>query len=299
MRHFTSTFPTKSIILVPILISLLWLGISCESAPKAPVLTGVQRVNSLAISWTDSIASGDSLELNDLSLLSGYNLDLGAYASQFQPLLDSSDARAFDPIERWAYSSGFSQSRLAEYLYLWQMDTLRLHSYAAHRLDLNQWGGPALKLEVKGNYPFEETFQLILHPAQPDTFSLWLRIPGWAAYNEPGYQETYRYAHFTNRKIVLSVNGEYIWPPLEKGYAKLRREWKDGDVIELSFPLSLRKVQDRVNHPGKIAFMRGPVVLGAADSQPDSLAPLWRLSGTVLIWQDENQSSTQQITTTR
>ena len=62
----------------------------------------------------------------------------------------------------------------------------------------------------------------------------------------------------------LAVNGEAInQPNLDKGYAVLERQWKQGDVITLNIemPAVLKQADPRVKQDvGKRAIQRGPLV---------------------------------------
>ena len=63
----------------------------------------------------------------------------------------------------------------------------------------------------------------------------------------------------------LAVNGERTaWRDvLTNGFARLTRDWRSGDVIELDLPMPVRRV---IAHPkvedcaGKVALERGPIV---------------------------------------
>ena len=69
----------------------------------------------------------------------------------------------------------------------------------------------------------------------------------------PGWCESY----------TLSVNGERIEAPVEKGYAVVDRKWKDGDVIELNMDMPVKVVaaDPRVKEDeGMRAVQRGPLV---------------------------------------
>jgi DUF1680 family protein len=50
---------------------------------------------------------------------------------------------------------------------------------------------------------------------------------------------------------------------VEKGYLKLNRAWKKGDVVELALDMPVRKVMSNENvktNQGKVAIERGPVL---------------------------------------
>jgi DUF1680 family protein len=89
--------------------------------------------------------------------------------------------------------------------------------------------------------------------SQSKEYTLYVRIPGWAT-PDP----------------VLSVNGARVSDPVQPGtFAAIRRTWKEGDRVELKFPMPLRLETIDANHPKLVALMQGPLVLFAvADSQP-------------------------------
>src|SRR5690606_12051445 len=68
------------------------------------------------------------------------------------------------------------------------------------------------------------------------------------------------------------LNGEPIAVRIERGYAKIRREWKAGDAVEFDLPMPVERVE---SHPGvkfnagRTALQRGPIVycLEGADNK--------------------------------
>ena len=90
-----------------------------------------------------------------------------------------------------------------------------------------------------------------------------LRIPGWAR-NQPAPGTLYRYVNRVDRQHVVSVNNrQVIAVPDKLGYVTLDRNWKNGDVVEIDFPVAPRRVvaDQRVKaNAGRIAAERGPIV---------------------------------------
>jgi len=113
--------------------------------------------------------------------------------------------------------------------------------------------GAKLGLTQQTKYPLENTVQIQVSASQPAEYTLYLRIPEWAA-PDP----------------VVSVNGARVTEGVRPGsFAALRRTWKDGDRLELELPMPLRLEPVDANHPELVALMRGPLVLFAvADAQP-------------------------------
>lgn len=93
-------------------------------------------------------------------------------------------------------------------------------------------------------------------------FTLFVRIPGWAR-NEAVPGGLYCFLGGTDDRPALKVNGQHVPLDLENGYAKVRRAWAPGDVVELSLPMEVRRVvalTDVVEDLDKIALQRGPLV---------------------------------------
>lgn len=76
-------------------------------------------------------------------------------------------------------------------------------------------------LECRTDYPFNETIEIAVKPQREASFPLDFRIPGWCA--DP----------------ALTVNGaDVAVEPNAKGFARVSRSWKPGDVVKLRFPMT-------------------------------------------------------------
>jgi DUF1680 family protein len=106
--------------------------------------------------------------------------------------------------------------------------------------------GRKLKLEVETDYPWDGRVVLKPHTDQSSTWELRLRIPGWC------------------HGATAAINGTRVDSPLlDRGYLVLNREWKDGDVVELSLPMPVERMAANPNvqtDAGRTALQRGPLV---------------------------------------
>jgi len=105
--------------------------------------------------------------------------------------------------------------------------------------------------------------RLRLDPDRPVSFTLRLRVPGWARGQAvPG--DLYRYAGpGATGAVGLRVNGAVVPVELEHGVARVRRTWSPGDVVELSLEMPVRRVLAHANvkeNVGRAAIERGPLV---------------------------------------
>ncbi len=124
-------------------------------------------------------------------------------------------------------------------------------------------GDTAVTLDQSTRYPWDGAIALTLHPERPARFAVSLRIPGWS------------------KGARLAINGE----PVDlsalgpDGYARVERDWQDGDTLALDLPLEARQVwaNPRVRQDaGRVAILRGPLVYCAEEA--DSGAGLNRIA---------------------
>ena len=121
---------------------------------------------------------------------------------------------------------------------------VHLYSDSVARLEV---AGTEVTLTQETRYPWDGAIAIGLTLAKPTRFTLSLRIPGWC------------------RKASLSVNGEAIDLSAVSvdGYARIDREWKDGDSVALDLEMAVERIYA---HPevrqdvGRLTLKRGPLV---------------------------------------
>jgi uncharacterized protein len=122
-------------------------------------------------------------------------------------------------------------------------------------------GAARCSLEQSGDYPFADTVSVRVGASQPTEFTLYLRIPAWAA------------------GARIEVNGERWSGMAEPGrFAAVRRLWHEDDRVALELPRRLRLEAVDPGHPGTVALLCGPLVLfpidGAGERPPPRRAEL-------------------------
>jgi uncharacterized protein len=155
---------------------------------------------------------------------------------------------------------------LPGYFYAQQNDRVFVNLFAAGTADIKLADGRALKLTQKTQYPWDGTVKIIVAPEKKSQFTMAVRIPGWAR-NEVMPGDLYQFlGEATQEPVTLKVNGRPVAIKLDKGYAMLKRTWKNGDVIELNLPMPVRRVVANENvkaDTGRVALERGPIVFCA------------------------------------
>ena len=132
--------------------------------------------------------------------------------------------------------------------------------------------GGRVGLRQETNYPWDGDVTIHVTPDGLDRFTLKVRIPGWAR-NEAVPSDLYRFSDTAETPVHLQVNGEDVPVRLTNGYATLDRAWKAGDVVTLTLPMPVRRVEP---HPSleadryQVALQRGPIMFAVeGQDQPD------------------------------
>lgn len=109
--------------------------------------------------------------------------------------------------------------------------------------------GALISLTQKGEYPYDPNLTFEVKIPKKTAFAVNLRIPSWA------------------EGVSVAVNGKHK-PAVAGAFARVEREWKSGDRIELELPLKMRLEPIDSAHADTAALLSGPLVLFAiGDSQ--------------------------------
>ena len=140
---------------------------------------------------------------------------------------------------------------LPSYFYSTSEDALWVHLYAEGRLETTLENGQRVALEQRTRYPWDG--EVTLNVQAEGNFALRLRIPSWA------------------QEATLRVDGEAV--DVQAGsYARLARDWRVGDTVELSLPMPVRYLETHphvTENTGRVALARGPLLYCVEGSDPD------------------------------
>ena len=147
------------------------------------------------------------------------------------------------------------------YVYAAKDDTLYVNLFVAGRGEIDMEAGQVIVTQ-QTRYPWEGKVKIVLDPQTEGEFVVAVRIPGWAR-NEPVSTELYRYVDAAPATWSLKINGDAVACDLERGFARIRRRWKQGDTIDLDLPMPVRRVRahEKVEADRhRVALERGPLV---------------------------------------
>jgi DUF1680 family protein len=150
-----------------------------------------------------------------------------------------------------------SHAKHGDSIYWTRGNDVIVNLYIPSALSLSR---PRIGLRLETQYPFADEIALtITQSTAANASAISLRIPAWC------------------ENPLVSVNGQAIRPPVADGYVRLRRTWKEGDVIRLNLPRELR-IEPTPDDPNTVALLFGPLVLagdlGPATERWEGLAPV-------------------------
>ncbi len=149
---------------------------------------------------------------------------------------------------------------LPGYVYAHKKNELFVNLFIGNKAEVNMNFGK-IKVEQFTNYPWDGKVKINIYPEQKTDFTVSVRIPGWI--NKPLPGDLYQYMTKSDNKPIIRVNGKTVKFDLINGYAKIDRNWDKGDIIELDFPMSVKKVianEKVIEDRGKFSIERGPLV---------------------------------------
>jgi DUF1680 family protein len=154
-----------------------------------------------------------------------------------------------------------TMASLGSYAYAVKDDQLMVNLYAEGKASA-EVDGTQVKITQSTEYPWSGVVKFQVDPAKPAAFKLCLRIPGWVR-GQPLPSDLYTYDDPTPATWTVKVNGEPVKAEMAEGFAKIQREWKASDIVELDLPMPVRRVKGNEKIAatrGQVALERGPVV---------------------------------------
>ncbi len=132
--------------------------------------------------------------------------------------------------------------RYGEFIYARARDGLYVNLFIPSKLSVPD-DGMTLKQETR--FPAEASTRLHLQLEKPTTFTLNIRHPAWVKAGD----------------FAITVNGQSMGvDSTPSSYAAIRREWKDGDTIDVELPMHTH-VERLPDGSDWVAILYGPIVL--------------------------------------
>ncbi len=132
---------------------------------------------------------------------------------------------------------------LSEWAVMSSLDGVVLNWLGAGKFISHFADGTRLVITASGDAWRDGKTELQLQTESAAPFTLWVRIPGWAA------------------APSVSLNGSPVPGAYPGQYLKLKRTWTTTDRVSLSFQTPLRFVAGANEAAGKVSLYRGPLLL--------------------------------------
>lgn len=147
------------------------------------------------------------------------------------------------------------------YVYASRGDDLYLNLYISSKSVVELASGK-VEIRQETDYPWHGTVRINVTPSDISEFTLRIRIPGWAK-GEVIPSDLYNIINKPKDDVEIKINDKSLNFRIEKGYAVIQRNWKEGDIVELNFPMDICRIKanDKVmDDHGRFAIQRGPLV---------------------------------------
>lgn len=158
----------------------------------------------------------------------------------FQPMLSGSYKVYSTPWNSFwcCVGSGFeNHAKYAEAVYYHNGDELFVNLFIPTVLS---WKDKGISITQRTDFPKSETTSLTV--SGTGKFTMKLRYPSWSG------------------KAVVKVNGKKVATGKAGSYITIARNWKDGDRVEATFPMSVH-AETAHGDASRVALLYGPVVL--------------------------------------
>ena len=130
------------------------------------------------------------------------------------------------------------------YIYNLYQDSLIVDQYISSEIDLmNKIQG--IKINQTSDFPHKGYSKIEVIESKNNETTICFRIPSW------------------DKNMKIKLNGSEIDYEVENGYAKIKKNWQKGDVIDLSFDFSPRYVRTNPNvryNVRRACLFRGPLL---------------------------------------
>ena len=142
-----------------------------------------------------------------------------------------------------------SHGKYNQFIYTHSKDSLFLNLFIASELN---WKEKGLRIKQETTFPYEEQTKLTISEGT-SSFKLLVRYPAWVS----------------KGALKIAVNGkDFSYAVLPSSYVCIDRKWKKGDVVQITLPMR-NTIEHLPNVPEYIAFMHGPILLGAKTGTED------------------------------
>lgn len=193
--------------------------------------------------WTGDAKVADYYERALYNHILGQQDPESGMVCYFLPLLNGS-YKVYSTKENsfWCcVGSGFeNHAKYGEAIYYYNDKGIYVNLFIPSEVN---WKEKGLVLRQETAFPSDETTKLKISVKEPLQTTVYLRYPSWSG------------------KAMVLINGKKVAMKQKTGsYIALTRQWKDGDRIEVTYPMQVH-IETTPDDPNRGALLYGPLVL--------------------------------------
>lgn len=193
--------------------------------------------------WTADTKVADYYERALYNHILGQQDPESGMISYFLPMLSGSHKVYSTPENSFwcCVGSGFeNHAKYGEAIYYHNDKGIYVNLFIPSTVDWKQKG---IRLTQQTSFPQEEITTIIVNTEKPISTMLYLRYPSWS------------------KGVSVQVNGKKVNVRQKPGsYIALNRTWSDGDIVSVTYPMSLT-LETTPDNCDRGALMYGPLVL--------------------------------------
>lgn len=147
------------------------------------------------------------------------------------------------------------------YIYAVKDNAIYVNLFIASKAKINL-DNNEVEISQDTSYPWDGGIKINVDTKSQKDIAIKIRIPGWAT-NSPIPSDLYKFVKYNIINFSILLNGNSILFKMNKGYAVVNRKWNKSDVLEINFPMPVRRVIANENvedDQGKVTLTRGPIV---------------------------------------
>jgi DUF1680 family protein len=195
--------------------------------------------------WKPSAKLGDYYERSVLNHILAHQHPVTGML-MYKGFLDMPAHKGFcSPFDDFWCCTGTGMENHAKYgdgIYYHKNNTLYVNLFIASQLD---WKEKGLTVRQDTKWPYGDTVRLTFNAKKAVDATVLIRKPFWTD------------------AMTATINGKpYEMKTNDDGFIVIERKFKDGDIIELNMPMTLR-TESMPDNSSRVAFFYGPILLSA------------------------------------
>jgi DUF1680 family protein len=143
-------------------------------------------------------------------------------------------------------------------MYTRNNNSLNINLFIGSTSTIENVGGANVELIQSTDYPWSNKDSITVNPTTPREFTIRIRVPARQV------SALYTATPSSDGLTSIAVNGAPIASPLmENGYAVIHRLWTAGDKIDLTLPMTVRRIKADTRvaaDRGRVALQYGPLI---------------------------------------